>query len=1624
MARTTPDGIRIVGARQHNLRGLDLTIRHDALTVVTGVSGSGKSSLAFDTLFREGQRRYLESLSSHARQLLGKLDRPDVDRVEGVRPALAIDQRAAVRSPRSTVGTLSELYDHLRLLFARVATAADGTPKPAAITSTLLSFNTPQGACPACKGLGVEDRVDPALLIADPTRTLRQGALVPTTPNGYIVYSQVTVDVLDQVCAVHGFSVDQPWEQLDPEQQRVVLYGSDRIKVPFGKHPLESRMRWSGITARPRKEGTYRGIVPVIEEIVARSRNRNALRFVRTARCSACGGTRLRPEAQALRLGGRSIADWAALTLHDAAGQLQALTFDEQSARLAAPITRAFETRAAQIERLGLGHLTLDRPSPTLSSGEVQRLRLATQVATGLRGLLYVLDEPSVGLHGSDAGRLLDTLRRLRDTGNTVVVVEHDPATIRAADELVDIGPGPGRAGGRLLHAGTPGGLLGDTPATEGARQSPTRAFLVGDRAMPSPRGREGTGDLWVRGARSNNLRSIDAPFRLGALNVVTGVSGAGKTTLVERTLGRALRQRLHGSTERPAEHDAIEGADVLDKVIDIDQSPIGRTPRSNPATYTKVFDAIRGCFAGLPAAKERGWGKGHFSFNVVGGRCEQCHGAGVETIGMHFLGDVEVTCAACNGDRFDRATLGVEYRGHSVLDVLQMSVDRALDLFSDQPRIRRILEALQAVGLGYLSLGQPSTTLSGGEAQRVKLAAELGRPTTGHTLLLLDEPTRGLHLADVDRLLQAIDQLVERGNTAVVVEHDPAVIGAADWVIDLGPGSGPRGGDLVVAGPPGDVECCAGSVTGAVLRGDIGTAEGVAATPASPIRAVPIQLRGVTTHNLRGLDVDIPLGRFTAITGVSGSGKSSLAFDTLGAECQARFVENLSTAVRRRVGPTRSADLQSASGLTAALTVGHRPAAHNPRSTVGTMTEVLDSLRLLFARAGTPHSTARLAAHFSFNDHRGACPECRGLGTITTCDPDRLITDPSRSLLDGALDGHRTGRFYGDRHGRYVAQLRAVGEQLQIDFERPFGELDDRTRAAALFGTGDHEYDVQWHYVRGKRRGTHTFRGTWDGLVAYVDEEYGRKHADRRGDAMRPLMKDVLCGGCGGERLSPEARAVRFAGQTLGQLERRSADALLCWIDALTAGDEVMDERTRAVATPLLDDVRRRLTALGDVGLVYLTLDRGAPTLSGGEFQRVRLASQLCSQLCGVTYVLDEPTVGLHSRDTSRLLSVLHRLRDAGNTVVVVEHDLQVIRAADHVIELGPGAGEAGGQIVAQGPPSVIAADDASPTGRHLAAEALPTPPRQPRPAQDGIQIEGARARNLLALDVAVPSGCLVAVTGVSGSGKTALVFETLAASLTANRPVNCSSLRGANHFDKTVHVDATPPTGSTHGTVATYCDVFDAIRTRFARSEVARERGWSKAWFATTRRGGRCEACEGRGHQVIEMGFLPSVVLPCQECNGSRYTTDTREALVHGHSIADVLSMSVDTAIETFADTSTIGGRLSKLREFGLGYLPLGQPTSTLSAGEIQRLKLSRGLATTAGEHRLYLLDEPTCGLHPDDVARLLTVLHRLVDAGHTVVVIEHDLHVVREADWNIDLGPDGGDGGGRLLSAGPPR
>ena len=926
--------ILIKGAAEHNLAHIDVAIPRDTLTVITGLSGSGKSSLAFDTIFAEGQRRYVESLSSYARQFLEQMEKPDVESVEGLPPTIAIEQRGGAANPRSTVATTTEVYDYLRLLFARVGQphchlcgkeihpqsaqqivdailqmprgtrlmllspmvrgrkgehlqvldriAREGLVRARidgetclvedapkldkrrnhsieAVVDRLLvdpdgrsrlqdsvetslalgeglvivsrrlgeewhdtlysrhygcpdcgvsleelsprmfSFNSPYGACPACGGLGTRMEFDPELIVPDKSLSLAKGAVYPWRKRE--ILSGWFNQRLRRFCESFGVSMDVPVGRFPKAVFRILVHGTT---------PADAATRGA----------EFPGVLP---ECVRRFGKTDSdavksrlLGYMSELPCPACGGARLRPESLAVTVGGSPLQALTARSVADAHGFLAGLAFGAEQAAIAGPILREVAERLRFMVDVGVGYLTLDRASATLSGGEAQRIRLATQVGSGLVGVCYVLDEPTIGLHVRDNARLLATLRRLQGLGNTVIVVEHDEQTIRAADHIIDLGPAAGVHGGRIVGQGS----LADVLAS---RESVTGDYLAGRRTIAVPAARRRLSRrkaLVVKGARANNLRNLDVAIPLGGLVCVTGVSGSGKSTLVNDILYRALMRHLHGSRAKPGAHRRITGLRHVDKVILIDQSPIGRTPRSNPATYTKVFGDVRRLFARLKDAKVRGYKPGRFSFNVQGGRCDACQGAGTKRIEMHFLPDIFVTCEACGGRRYNRETLDIRYRGKSIADVLDMQVDEALEFFDPFPRTRRILQTLDDVGLGYIALGQSSTTLSGGEAQRVKLSAELAKVATGRTLYILDEPTTGLHFADIRHLLNVLARLADRGNTLVVIEHNPDVIKCADWIIDLGPEGGDRGGRIVAEGPPELIATTAASHTGKVLAG------------------------------------------------------------------------------------------------------------------------------------------------------------------------------------------------------------------------------------------------------------------------------------------------------------------------------------------------------------------------------------------------------------------------------------------------------------------------------------------------------------------------------------------------------------------------------------------------------------------------------------------------------------------------------------------------------------------------------------------------------------------------------------------------------------------------------------
>ena len=1952
--------IVVKGAREHNLRDVTVALPRGRLVCLSGVSGSGKSSLAFDTLYAEGQRRYVESLSTFARQFLGQLPRPDVDSVTGLSPAISIAQKSAGTNPRSTVATMTEIHDFLRVLYARVGTAhcpecdavleaqprdqiverilaarggmrvmvlaplvrdakgehrdlfadlvrqgftrarVDGRicrveeppplektlkhridvvvdrltpdaatrsrlaeavelalktgggqvivateegepagteaaparaatrknrPAPAEAGTDLVlssryacvrcgtsydtpepqlfSFNSPQGACSACDGLGEIYGIDPARLVTDPDKTLRKGAI--GVLGGYRDMPRWLRRLLNGVAAQAesdrklppGTLLDTPWKDLTPLQRRIWLDGAGlgtlRISWNRGKAERGAKTTFEGIRAllanrwRNAKSGILRRMLEKLMSVTP---------------CHACHGARIGPQPRAVRIATASAAARAAsgaelsidtlcgLPIAAAREFLRALVLDDTQALIATELLKEIRGRLEFLDQVGLGYLALDRKAPTLSGGESQRIRLAAQIGAGLSGVLYVLDEPSIGLHPRDNTRLLGALEALRDKGNTVVVVEHDEETIRAADWVVDFGPGPGKRGGEVVAAGPPEDVAA-------CGRSVTGGFLAGRERidLPAQRRRPDDRRLLLRGVCHNNLRGIDVSIPLGLLVCVTGVSGSGKSSLVGDVLEPRLRGLLAGEPVTAGECAGIEGAEHLDKVIVIDQSPIGRTPRSNPATYVKVWDDIRDLFTMLPEAKKRGWKPGRFSFNVAGGRCEACEGNGSVRLDMDFLADVWVTCEVCAGARFAKDTLEVRWKGKNVAELLNMEIGEARGLFADAPDIARRLETLCDVGLDYLHLGQPSPTLSGGEAQRVKLSRELSKRSTGKTLYILDEPTTGLHMADVRQLLAVLERLVAAGNTVLVVEHNLDVVKRADWVIDLGPEGGAGGGLIVAEGTPEQVARVKASHTGKALAPLLAAARApatkrtggrrgrppaaaaaekrmLAAAAASSIDPGPpvITVRGAAAHNLKQVDADIPRGRTTVCCGPSGSGKTSLAIDTLYAEGQRRYVESLSPYARQFVGQVPKPVFERIEGLAPAVAIEQRGGGGTPRSTVGTLTEMYDHFRVLAARLGVIHcpdcgtpvgtqsvdgtvdklleqpagtrllllapteirigqtpeaffAALRAAGHvrvridgvtvrldekpaldrkrknrieivvdrvvadpavrsrlaqsveaafdagggtmlvaravadadeadwpvdvysrrlacptcgrgfkpleprqFSFNSPLGWCPACDGLGTRDGVDRKALVRDAALPLAAGALDlWPPLAASDGRPVGRVM--LESLGKAIGLPLDVPLADLSGLQQRGLFEGTGERWLDVP--RPRGVAGKGPWFSFQFKGLETAC-EEAARMVVALRG-RVDAVLGEVPCSGCGGSRLADVAAAVRlwgrpldvWCGMPLGRLQRELAAVTLSASERRIAGD-------------LLRELSSRVSFLVDVGLDYLDLARPAGSLSGGELQRIRLAAQVGSGLTGVLYVLDEPTIGLHPRDTHRLIRALGKLRDLGNTVVVVEHDRDVVANADHVLDFGPGSGREGGRIVAHGTPAAVGGDAASVTGPFLGsrracdAALARARDRGRREPAGWLTVKGVRHRTLQGIDVRFPLGVLAAVTGPSGSGKTSLVLEVLWRALARRlhaareQPGRHDALLGMESIDRVIVVDQEPIGATPGSTPATYTGVFDHVRQLFARVPEARTRGFTPRTFSFNVPGGRCEACEGLGQRRVEMHFLPDVWVECPACRGRRFTSETLQARWHGKSIADVLEMTAADAARFFETVPQVGRILTTLVDVGLGYVTLGQPAPQLSGGEAQRVKLSRELAKPGTGSTLYVLDEPTTGLHFADIEKLLRVLDRLVDAGNTVLVVEHNLEVISAADWVIDMGPEAGAGGGRVVAEGPPE
>ncbi len=1741
--------IRLLKARTHNLKDVSLTLEPGQLVVLAGPSGAGKSSLALDTLYAEGQRRFVESFSPYARQFLERLDRPPMESLDPIAAGVAVDRRAPVRSSRSNVATMADLEPYLSALYSceamplcsecgvfaermdplasaervigehpgqrvvvtypmrldsaelyldarerltalgyvRVRVAGQvrdlDTLAPSAVLEegkgllgvltdrvkaspsernrlaeaiesawkqsrtaevhlvdsdktlkfsaglscpscsksfragapALFSYQSPLGACPECRGFGRTVGIDWDKVLPNHALSIEEGVIRAWSGKT----SEYERKTLLKYCAKQGIPTNRPWSSLSEAQKKGVLEGEGS---------------WTA--------GRYPGVKKWFEWLLTKSYKMHVRVLLSRYRsydpCAVCHGKRLSAESLLYRVAGLDLGQFHALEVREAHALLEGMELRTAEGKIAA---RELGSRLGYLAEVGLGYLTLDRQARTLSGGEAQRVSLTAALGSALTGAMFVLDEPTVGLHASDVAPLVRATQKLCDRGNVVVVIEHDPAFLLAADRIVELGPGAGPQGGQLLFDGSPQALLADQ------RTATYRALTaVLPSAEQTPRVAGKARSLGIKGVRGNNLDGLSLQLPLDRFVLVTGASGSGKSSLVEQVIYRTVARQL-GETdvEPPLAHEGISGIEELKGVLLVDQSPLGRTSRGNAATYSAAWSRIRTLFSSEPAAVAMKFGPAYFSFNVAGGRCDACSGEGSETVEMQFLADVTLVCASCGGKRFSPEVLKITHREKSVSDVLAMTVDEALSFFAADPAIIRALGPLAKLGLGYLSLGQPLSTLSGGEAQRLKLARALTE-SKQNQLFLFDEPSAGLHADEVKAVVAALRALVQGGGSVVVVDHDLALVAAADWIVELGPGGGKEGGKLVFEGPPSKL-LEADTKTRVSLDEARAMAEqggGLAASRAvrkrPPLPAV-ISVEGAREHNLKNVSVDIPHGKVTVVTGPSGSGKSTLTFDVVFAEGQRRFLETLTPYARQFLPTMQKPNVERVLGVPPPIALEQRTTRTGANSTVATVTEIAHYLRLLYAKAGEPTcpkcdvSIETRSADAAFDDARAT------VGTFTLLSPavegrkglyaDLFVEAARQGVSEAIVDGTRRAVEPPPKLKKseeHTVEF-VLFEGLASDLERarfdqalrlgkgavrvvPKGKALPRristARVCPSCGDSIPELDPRWFSFNTKQ-----------GQCA-VCEGCGKEDKE---DPHSPP-----CSACDGSRLSPLPRAQRLAGRRYHDVAQLDLESAARWAGALV----FTGQKLQLAAAPQAELVRRLQFVLS-VGLGYLTLDRPAGSLSGGEMQRLRLAAQLGSGLTGALYVLDEPTIGLHPRDTHLLLSNLRKLAEAGSTVLVVEHDAEMIRAADHLIDLGPTGGFGGGRVMSQGAPSVVLRDPASPTARAFAeaATSLSRKKLVGKPAET-VDILGARENNLKIDKVSFPVGRLTVVCGVSGSGKSSLVTRILgpavrkAQKLATEKPGAHDKAVVPKSLARALFVDQSPIGRTPRSVPATYLGIYDAIRKVFALNREAKMRGRGPAYFSfNTASGGRCEACQGQGSVSHEMSFLPDVVTPCLACNGLRFDAAALELTWSGYSIGGVLDLSAEEALGVFAAHSKIARPLEYMVELGIGYLKLGQGSHTLSGGEAQRLKLAAELGSASRQGAtLYLLDEPTTGLHTSDVAKLMGVLGRLVDRGDTVVVIEHHPSVISAADWVIELGPGGGTGGGTLVAACTPE
>lgn len=1842
--------IELKGVRVHNLQGIDCILQPGKFIVFTGVSGSGKSSIAFDTIHIEGQRRYIESLSIYMRRQMGNLPRPKADRISGISPTIAVKQSGIMKNPRSTVGTITGIYDLLRVLYARIGKAycpISGEPVGAQSSEQIIekivvlaknnpiqilapypydlplheeishllrqgfvrirldkkfynlsdtlhinggatnsidlvidrlqnvtknidrlkeatakaleigngtcilylsdkqevllsthsystqskvsypplepsdfSFNHPDGMCKKCLGLGEYEEFDLSLII-DENKSIAEGACI-------IAGSYDTVkwgNIYRNLAKIYRFSLHTPWKNISDAAKHIFLYGNDKkwTKMTF-VHP-ETRQSWTEYVA-------WKGVLwearDRYNKATSQKYKQNMQALMHIGICPLCHGSRLRPYPSHARVGNKRIGEISNLSFDKLADFFAKLQLKAREKIIAKDLLEEINRRITFLLQLRLDYITLHRASNTLSGGELQRVHIIAHLGLGITGATYILDEPSIGLHARDSERLIAILHAMRDQGNTVLVVEHDEDIIRRADEIVDVGPGAGRFGGHIVAQGTLQEIIRNKRSITGKYLAKkTQKFPSMERTFCGKA-------LSILGASHHNLKNIDVTIPLEALTVVTGVSGSGKSSLIIDILYSALSNALHRSHLSIGKHKTITGMEHIDKIIAIDQSPIGRSSRSNPATYIKLFDDIRSLFAKLPSSLAEGFAKSRFSFNLSDGNCSRCKGMGYVRIDMDFLEDQIERCLLCGGKRFDTETLKITYNEKNIFDILQMSIAEAREFFTAIPNIRRKLELLEKVGLGYIVLGQSSATLSGGEAQRMKLAKELVRPDTGKTLYILDEPTTGLHISDIANVLQIIQELVDKKNSAVVIEHHLDFISAADHVIDLGPDGGDAGGTIVFAGRPKSLSQQT-TFTGLALK-KLRSGKHQKTPIFIPDPPSSIEVIGASQNNLQAVSTQIPIGKITACTGLSGSGKSSFAFDTIYSEGQRRYTSTLSPYMRQFVSQMPPARVERISGLSPTIAVEQKKHTGTPRSTLGTMTEIYDYLRLIFCTVGeaycpetgerlvsiskeyvqkqilslpaqtkvivlseipsissldktlqrlqrdgftrlrvngvyfeitdtipwdakqknrldlvidrfiikegidarvmsaielglsrspgelvialpdrdlffnlafaapkTGKSYPSLTPHlFSFNNREGMCPVCQGLGFTWGAHVE--YNESFLSLSVGKILKTLWREYtYADSFIAVVLRfLKISGKEILRDLSNK--ELTTFCRGSA---TPFKYAGLEWR---------------WKGLNLILEEIAASKSISVSSELFA-LLQQHTCAACKGSRLSPLPSGVMVESRTILDICTCTFATLLTWLDSL--------HEKPAIFEPI-EQIRKRLTILCNLGLDYLTLDRTAPTLSNGEAQRAMLSKQLATELTGCLYILDEPTVGLHPHNTEMLFNALQKLSRLGNTIIFIENDPSMICKADYIIDFGPGSGPRGGKIIAEGTCTEVKKNPQSITGKYLTTSKIHLTKKK-RVIVETINLKNGSKHNIHNLSLSIPLHCMVSITGVSGSGKTTLMQEILwpllrqATSKFSNPPLvdtNLGVVSGTEHIQSVIYMDSDAVGTTNRADINTYIDLAPTLRQFFAGLPQAQIKHLRPKNFSYNHIAGMCMQCYGIGLQTIDLQFLPKVQIPCKSCLGKRLNPLSLTIYYRGKNFGDLLHYTIDEVISFLPPHPKITRIIDTLKRLGLSYLLLGQPLHTLSTGESKRLQLAKELLKKTTRNTVYIFDEPSIGLHLADIHLLLPVFNELISKGHSLWLIEHNLDLIANSDYIIDMGPGSGNDGGRVIAVGTPQ